>query len=864
MNKANIDEIIHGRKKNVEGGRIGYDQGGQLVDHGPEGVRQGYAGARYDNLEQGIKVGDRLGKNIVQEGPNQFFVQRGTKISKKGEYYLSEPFKSWKDAISHRDEILGKLKSGKKYIPEAELQKAKAFYANKFPDLSDEAITKKAKTSLYNIREKTGSYTFVGPDTTVAGQKTEKVLKGNRNKLRLKLIEASADGQTLYFDSLKEISKTYNVTMTDTEVSKLISNEFSDIVKLDRAGNKFRNYLKTKKGKISTSAENLLKEANIKGLSKAIVYRIASEFPNVALSGKTLYQLKKTQKQKEAFDLFLQMNPDKPYTAKGLAKILNVPEDEVMTIVKNMSVKAVDARTALGKQEKIISPAFKGITQPQATQVLRHLGMATEFELPYKRNIYNSLFKVYGNINSKSYDPSKFDESIELANKWFAFKKKVDKKFPGINFNLDHAFPWEAMNRAIRTEKLDPSEILRVRPIPGKLNSFKVSFDKKAIDLQKKLKNLAATNQRIPKELLEQKQAFEELGTQVFGKQYSIGKIGPSGKVIDWGAPKFGEEKLTTQAKKGLRLFERIQNIARNLPDNPDLQKLFQAAKIGTKGITALGQLRKFNPDAAIKFINELLIKNPGLRVELLGDEYADIKNYYADLGTTMTDAGMDIDFSLPPEKVPTETLPAMGALGIKYGKKALTGAGKFLAGIDLPPIQAALALTDPTTLAYTLPFSNLAAEQTGMYKPAKTKIGKVAKAVARGMPRKFAQNILPTISRASIPFSALYGVSEVAKASKPDYYIDPKTGDPTFYKREKAAQVMPTFIDIYEQASKIAQEHGIPYEEAVRHVNFDKFRNLNRLDRAGGGIANLTRTVAPDSGPMSQGLRSLYIDDMD
>jgi hypothetical protein len=32
----------------------------------------------------------------------------------------------------------------------------------------------------------------------------------------------------------------------------------------------------------------------------------------------------------------------------------------------------------------------------------------------------------------------------------------------------------------------------------------------------------------------------------------------------------------------------------------------------------------------------------------------------------------------------------------------------------------------------------------------------------------------------------------------------------------------------------------------------------------AGGGLANLTRTVAPDSGLMSQGLRSLYIDDMD
>jgi len=35
-------------------------------------------------------------------------------------------------------------------------------------------------------------------------------------------------------------------------------------------------------------------------------------------------------------------------------------------------------------------------------------------------------------------------------------------------------------------------------------------------------------------------------------------------------------------------------------------------------------------------------------------------------------------------------------------------------------------------------------------------------------------------------------------------------------------------------------------------------------LGLAGGGLANLTRTVAPDSGPVSRGLRSLYIDDMD
>jgi hypothetical protein len=427
------------------------------------------------------------------------------------------------------------------------------------------------------------------------------------------------------------------------------------------------------------------------------------------------------------------------------------------------------------------------------------------------------------------------------------------------------------MNRAIRTEKLDPSEILRVRPIPGKLNSFKISFDKKAIDLQKKLKNLAATNQRIPKELLEQKQAFEELGTQVFGKQYSIGKIGPSGKVIDWGAPKFGEEKLTTQAKKGLRLFERIQNIARNLPDNPDLQKLFQAAKIGTKGITAFGQLRKFNPDAAIKFINELLIKNPGLRVELLGDEYADIKNYYADLGTTMTDAGMDIDFSLPPEKVPTETLPGIAALATKYGKKALSGIGKVASGIDLLPFQAlgTLVTGDPTYLAYSAPFTEQASRWSKVTTPAKTKWGQWLKNIGSGVGPKRLASIAPMISK----YGTMVGAPIMAK----DYYgflakqmgaQDPRADFiyPVLKERGMSDEAIDNFLSSPSRktANMIDQflfDHYTKGEGMEGFPEAPESKYRERYAQAGGG---LTRTVAPDSGPVSRGLRSLYIDDMD
>ena len=98
-------------------------------------------------------------------------------------------------------------------------------------------------------------------------------------------------------------------------------------------------------------------------------------------------------------------------------------------------------------------------------------------------------------------------------------------------------------------------------------------------------------------------------------------------------------------------------------------------------------------------------------------------------------------------------------------------------------------------------------------------------------------------------------GLYNVAKYSEPSYYIGPD-GEPTFYKREKAADVLPTMLDVYDQADKISREQGIPYQEALNQVIFERF---GKLSMASGGLANLTDTIPPKSGPMSEGLRSLY-----
>ena len=85
-------------------------------------------------------------------------------------------------------------------------------------------------------------------------------------------------------------------------------------------------------------------------------------------------------------------------------------------------------------------------------------------------------------------------------------------------------------------------------------------------------------------------------------------------------------------------------------------------------------------------------------------------------------------------------------------------------------------------------------------------------------------------------------------------------------------------YIDTNELATKIFQKFEAPKKINEQQMVFSPFQKMNIQDfikqdqqmeaiadaggvanLAGGGIANLTNTIPPESGPMSQGLRSLY-----
>ena len=223
------------------------------------------------------------------------------------------------------------------------------------------------------------------------------------------------------------------------------------------------------------------------------------------------------------------------------------------------------------------------------------------------------------------------------------------------------------------------------------------------------------------------------------------------------------------------------------------------------------------------------------------------------------------------------EKLAGAGAAtgAYKFRKPIIKAAGKSLGALAGPvPIAATYPIFgfDPkSSLDRTFLGAELAAAPslvkaaTSVTDKIKTPALRKAAELFTTVNPRYAMRLARAANPVGLATLAGEGVYNVGKYSEPNYYIGPD-GEPTFYKREKAADVLPTMLDVYDQADKISREQGIPYQEALYQVNLEKFKKINRADggrasHMGGGIASIRRpnAIPPESGPTPQGLPSMY-----
>ena len=222
-----------------------------------------------------------------------------------------------------------------------------------------------------------------------------------------------------------------------------------------------------------------------------------------------------------------------------------------------------------------------------------------------------------------------------------------------------------------------------------------------------------------------------------------------------------------------------------------------------------------------------------------------------------------------------TATAGVAGSLAFQTPRKFLW---KALAGIDLPPVQvgASIATGDPTWMLYGAPFTKMAVEQTGLgaWSP-KGVFGKAIKPFITG--GKYLAPYTKYGSMVGIPWmvkdayvgaaKALSANDPIADFSMPHLYAAGYDEQNIENFKNLESQKMSNMIDqyLYNYYTKGKGEESWPAAPESKYQTYgsslDKRASGGRAGYMGGGITGIRRpsAIPPESGPMSQGLRSLY-----
>ena len=247
---------------------------------------------------------------------------------------------------------------------------------------------------------------------------------------------------------------------------------------------------------------------------------------------------------------------------------------------------------------------------------------------------------------------------------------------------------------------------------------------------------------------------------------------------------------------------------------NPKFKSVLQNSGLTLRG---LGQMKKGNIPGFLSTMEKLMQKNPDLRAELEYD-FSDIQNQYAS-ASMMSDV-VPIERKEKPKEGTTE------------GGSAAAAGGATLFGKYLPQILKGTLKTvgsAPSALTFAGMTTKEGMDEGKTFADAVTEPLVGAELLYPELFKKagLGFNALNKLARVTSPVgAAITGggiVKNVITDSEPNLLIDRETGEPKTFEREDASFVMPTMIDMNEQAYKLSKEKGISYEDAFKELAGDK-----------------------------------------
>ena len=451
---------------------------------------------------------------------------------------------------------------------------------------------------------------------------------------------------------------------------------------------------------------------------------------------------------------------------------------------------------------------YKNFNLEQVDLIKNKLRKIPGFESIYEREITDLVADAYpGKKNLK-----KKKAALKKIAKFKELNKTLKNKF-GINQVLDHPLDYDFITKT--TAGSDPTELIRVRPLPERVNTFKSLLTKDFPEISETLKK--GYNQAAYDKYLDAKSIADDLGI-------AFPKMAKTGTITSPAAAKIGDKPIIGDIKQSAVIQNKFREFVQNISNDPRIQRL----GINIKELKDLAKLPKVNVAKYDAAINKFIQKSGKFGLPFAAG-YFGVREL-----STPAQAGGGGEAA---EFTTGEKLAGAGTAAGAYkfrkpiikGAKAVGRGALKLLGPLAVPLEAGFVLSDLKS-GSTVPEALADVVMAGGIFREKDK-------------RKFIED--------------KYGTETLNR------YVAAKTPGIT------DVMDMPTAVPALSQELQAIDAEADAYLQTLRNQRAQEFERKSNLPRpeinpfqaAGGGIAKMAGVSSgppPESGPNSQGLQGL------
>ena len=290
-------------------------------------------------------------------------------------------------------------------------------------------------------------------------------------------------------------------------------------------------------------------------------------------------------------------NAERP-TIKGLQKLIgNVPVKNAETLLSNMYLRTLEAmrnRAAGIEQPRSV---YKDFSIEQLDSLKRKVRAVPGYKDIYSRQIEDLISEAYKN------QPKKLETALKKIGRYKKLNEELRKI--GAGLELDHPLSYDFMKKA--KGGADPEELIRVKPIPERVNIFKKSLDEKLVEISKSLKKNPGD-----KKVLGLYQDLQSIASDI---GVNVGKISKAGNIITAQAAKAGDVPLLPDVKKGAAIQNAFREFVKGIKNDPRMKRL----GINVNRLADLAKAKAVDSKEYLKVVDDFVAKAGKFGIPLAG-----------------------------------------------------------------------------------------------------------------------------------------------------------------------------------------------------------------------------------------------------